>query len=237
MAVPALGRSPEKSSVVRAVIFDLDQTILDREKSLLDFLAWQCDGMLKPYIDDQAAFISRFVELDANGMVWKDRVYSALIGEFHLEAWSCEELLSVYELCFCAFSVPRLGVIEAVNTISTRYNLGLISNGMTPFQERNFRGLGIASMFGSVIVSAAVNLRKPDSAIFHLACSELGVRPEEAVYVGDNPITDIEGAKDAGLRTIFVPSSAHPHCEAADANCNDMSQLPRIIEEIGEPSS
>jgi putative hydrolase of the HAD superfamily len=190
--------------------------------------------MLKPYIEDQAAFISRFVELDANGTVWKDNVYSSLIDEFYLEAWSCEELLSVYESCFCAFSVPRPGVLEALDTLSTRYKIGLISNGMTPFQERNFRGLGIASMFGSVIVSAAVNMRKPDSAIFHLACSELGVRPEESVYVGDNPIVDIGGARDAGLRTIFVPSSAHPHCGAADATCHDMIQLPRIIEEIGE---
>ncbi len=87
-------------------------------------------------------------------------------------------------------------------------------------------------MFSSVIVSAAVNLRKPDSAIFHLACSELGVRPDEAVYVGDNPVADIEGARDAGLRTIFIPSVAHPHCVAADATCSDMSQLPGIISEI-----
>lgn len=219
---------------MRAVIFDLDQTLLDREKSLLDFLAWQCEGMLRPYLDDQAAFISRFVELDANGTVWKDKVYSGLIAEFHLEAWSCAELLSVYESCFCAFSVPRPGVLEALDSISSRYKLGLISNGMTPFQERNFRGLGIASMFGSVIVSAAVNLRKPDPAIFHLACSELGVRPDEAVYVGDNPIADIEGARNAGLRTIFIPSAAHPVCAAADAFCDDMRRLPEILDLIGE---
>ncbi|MEZ5329812.1 MAG: hypothetical protein R3F19_32590 [Verrucomicrobiales bacterium] len=106
---------------MRAVIFDLDQTLLDRERSLLNFLAWQCEGMLKPYIDDPAAFISRFVELDANGTVWKDKVYSELIGEFHLEGWwSCPELLSVYESCFCAFSVPKAGVLDALATISKR---------------------------------------------------------------------------------------------------------------------
>lgn len=222
---------------MRAVIFDLDQTLLDRDRSLLGFLVWQCEGMLKPYIDDKVAFISRFVELDANGTVWKDKVYSALIGEFQIEGWSCAELLSVYESCFCAFSVPRPGVLEALDTISTRYKLGLISNGMTPFRERNFRGLGVVSMFSSVIVSAAVNLRNPDPAIFYLACSQLGVRPDEAIYVGDNPIADIEGARDAGLRTIFVPSVSHPHCVAADASCSDMSQLPRLINKIGEQYS
>lgn len=190
--------------------------------------------MLRPYIEDQAAFISRFVELDANGTVWKDEVYSALIAEFQIEGWSTSELLFVYESCFCAFSVPGPGVLEALEDLSTRYKLGLISNGMSPFQERNFRNLGVSSMFGSVVVSAAVDLRKPDSAIFHLACSELQVHPSEAFYVGDNPVADIEGARDAGLRTIFVPSPAHPHCAAADATCNDMRTLPRILNEIGE---
>ena len=224
----------QQNTVVRAVIFDLDQTLLDREKSLLDFLNWQCEGMLKPYIDDQEEFISRFVELDANGKVWKDTVYATLIDEFQIEGWSFEELLSVYESCFSAFCVPKPSILDALAAISTRYELGLVSNGMSPFQERNFRGLGVESLFSSVIVSAAVNLRKPDSAIFHLACSELDVRPSEAFYVGDNPVADIEGARDAGLRTIFIPSSIHPHCAIADASCEDMRQLPRIIDEIGE---
>jgi len=219
---------------IRAVIFDLDQTLLDRSSSLSAFLRWQTEGMLKPDLKNPAGFISRFLELDANGTVWKDKVYSTLIDEFNLEGWSCSELLSVYEYCFCAFSIPKPGVPEALNTIGKHYKLGLISNGMTPFQERNFRTLGIASMFGSVIVSAAVNLRKPDPAIFHLACSELSVTPNEAVYVGDNPVADIEGAKDSGLRTIFIPSAVYPHCMSADESCNDMSHLPQILNKIGE---
>ncbi|MFT5123252.1 MAG: putative hydrolase of the HAD superfamily [Candidatus Omnitrophota bacterium] len=145
-------------------------------------------------------------------------MYAALIREFQIEGWSCAELLAIYESCFCAYSVPKPGILDALTEISTRYKLGLISNGMSPFQERNFRGLGVASIFESVTVSAAVNLRKPDPAIFHLACSELDVLPSEAFYVGDNPIADIEGARDAGLRTIFIPSSAHPHCAAADGD-------------------
>ena len=222
---------------MRAVIFDLDQTLLDRVKSLQDFLSWQCEGMLRPYVEDQAAFISRFVELDANGTVWKDKVYSSLIAEFHIESWSSSELLAVYESCFCAFCVPMPGVIDALEDISTRFKLGMISNGMSPFQERNFRSLGVASLFGSVIVSAAVNLRKPDSAIFHLACSELSVRPDEAFYVGDNPVADIEGARDAGLRTIFIPSAAHPQCLTANATCTDMRQLPELLDKIGEQAA
>lgn len=213
----------------KAVIFDLDQTLLDRERSLLDFVKWQCRGMLRSHIRDEAAFVARFVELDANGTVWKDQVYKTLLEEFAVGGWSAEELLSVYENCFCGFAVPKQGIIEAVELLSKSYQLGLVSNGRSPFQERNFRALGFATLFKSVIVSEAVSLRKPDPRIFHLCCSELGVTPSNSIYVGDHPLADIEGARNAGLRTIFIPGSLHSDCPSADAVCADMSQLARLI--------
>ena len=220
---------------MRAVVFDLDQTLLDRTASLLEFLRWQAAGMLGSELEDPDAFISRFVELDDNGRVWKDEVYRRLIEEFEIGGWAMEELLSVYENRFSTFCVPRLGVRQAIEElVEANYRLGLISNGKTPFQERNFRALGFADHFGSIIVSEAVGLRKPDARIFHLGCSELEVTPEEAAFVGDSPTADIEGAKEAGLRTIFVPSDLYPACEIADETCRDMHELPRVIAKLGQ---
>lgn len=222
---------------MRAVLFDLDQTLLDREQSLLDFVRWQCRGMLRPYVDDENRFVARFIELDANGTVWKDKVYEALVEEFQIREWSGQELLSIYENCFCGFSVARAGIRNAVEDLSRDHRIGLISNGMSPFQERNFRGLGLSSFFQSVIISQAVNLRKPDARIFQRGCDELGVVPSEAVYVGDNPISDIEGAKDAGLRTVFIPTVLYPECAVADAVCGDMSDLPAMVRSLANRTS
>lgn len=218
---------------MEAVIFDLDQTLLDRDRSLRNFIRWQCQGMLGPYIDHhEAAFTSRFLELDANGSVWKDSVYATLIDEFSLADWSVQELLAVYEACFCAFSVPREGTIAAIHLLSAQYKLGLISNGRSPFQQRNFRALGIHDLFASIIVSQSVGLRKPDPRIFHLGCQELDVLPEAAIYVGDRPISDIKGAKSAGLKTILMATPSHSQCEVADAICSTMVELPSIVENI-----
>lgn len=215
---------------IDAVIFDLDQTLLDRERSLQAFISWQCHGMLSPYLENKLDFIARFIELDANGTLWKDKVYAALIDEFSLTEWSVKELLSVYETCFCAFAVPREGGIEAIQQLSKKYKLGLISNGMSPFQERNFTALGIASLFKSVIVSQAVGFRKPDPKIFLLGCQELGVSPQRTIYVGDNPISDINGAINAGLHTIFVTTALYPECRSAHGICSDLRSLPSIVE-------
>ena len=217
---------------MRAVIFDLDETLLDRTTSLLNFLEWQTGGMLGPDLRNPSEFISRFLELDDDGRVWKDEVYQHLIEEFEIANWKPEELLAVYETCFCAFCVPRAGVDEALQDLSPNYHLGLISNGKTPFQERNFRALRYSSIFDTVIVSDAVGLRKPDARIFELGCSELGVAPHEAIFVGDNPVADIGGARGAGLRTIFVPLDSNEFCEESDATCTDMSSLPAVIAEL-----
>ena len=66
---------------IKAVLFDLDQTLLDRTASLKSFVDWQVKGMLRSQVSDRDLFIKRFIELDANGKVWKDRVYEILIDE------------------------------------------------------------------------------------------------------------------------------------------------------------
>ena len=64
----------------------------------------------------------------------------------------------------------------------------------------------ISEYFNAIVVSEEIGWRKPSSHIFQHALNCLKVQANEAVYVGDSPIEDIKGAKDAGLRTVFVPS-------------------------------
>ena len=56
------------------------------------------------------------------------------------------------------------------------------------------------------MVSEENGWRKPSSHIFQDALNKLQVQANEAVYIGDSPIEDIKGAKEAGLKTVFVPS-------------------------------
>lgn len=60
---------------MKAVIFDLDGTLLDRESSLLSFLEDQYVRFRGLQKIDKQAFVNRFVELDCRGYVWKDAVY------------------------------------------------------------------------------------------------------------------------------------------------------------------
>ena len=45
---------------------------------------------------------------------------------------------------------------------------------------------------------------KPDAPIFHATCERLGVQPSQLLHVGDDPLLDVSGARDAGLRTCWI---------------------------------
>ena len=139
--------------------------------------------------------------------------------------------MSIKKLAFSAFCKPKEGVIEAILELEkSDYKLGLISNGKTPFQERNFNVLGISEKFDSIIVSEAVGYRKPQKEIFTLACTQLKTTPNNVIFIGDNPKSDIEGANNCGMYTIYIPGNYGEYCESANATCKDFKELVEIVQ-------
>ena len=217
---------------MKAVLFDLDNTILDRTRSLELYLAWEADEHLNLSYDDCERYIEKFIELDANGMLAKEKVYAELITQFGIQQYSVAELTQTYRTQFGRFSCEKRHAADAVRTLKSHaIKTGIISNGKSPFQEDKINDLGMADDFDTIIVSEAVGIRKPESAIFSLGCENLGVNATECVFVGDNPVADIEGANNVGMFSVFIPSRYYPACAAANAICRDMRDLPSIVAE------
>lgn len=219
--------------MLKAILFDLDQTLLDRNTSLIKFIEWQVNFFqLVPHQNKQA-FITRFIELDNNGNVWKDLVYSQLVKDFNIKNFSVETLLESYINDFNKFSSPFERVPETIQNLYYKgYKLGLVSNGKSPFQENNFYALGLREYFSTIIVSEAVGIRKPDPQIFEYACKELSYSPNECIFVGDNPKADIEGVKKVGMQTIFFHPDPSIHCPLADEKIHHYDQLETAINKL-----
>jgi putative hydrolase of the HAD superfamily len=101
----------------------------------------------------------------------------------------------------------RTGAKPLLKQAQSECKIGLISNFThAPVIYKSLRKVGIDGYFNAVVVSDANGWRKPSGEIFKDALSRLQVKADEAVYVGDSPIEDIKGAKDAGLKTVFVAS-------------------------------
>ncbi len=217
---------------MRAALFDLDETILDRSGSLRDFANWQATEIPDSSISNTTLFVERFIELDQNGVVWKDKVYESLICEFNIKGYSVEDLLNTYLERFRDFCKPRHGALDVIQAFARKeYKIALVSNGKTPFQENNFQALGFNEFFDCVIISDAVGIRKPDKAIFELACKSINADISASVFIGDNPVADIKGAKDAGMATIYVPTDPQQEpCRFADKTFYQLSDLAAHIE-------
>ncbi len=97
------------------------------------------------------------------------------------------------------FTVPVLTLLRA------KYRMAIVSNFAIPEAEMKMLcESDLDKFFDAVIVSGAINKRKPSPIIFKRALHQLGTDPSDAVFVGDTPYADIWGAKEAGMRTVLI---------------------------------
>ncbi len=113
-------------------------------------------------------------------------------------------------------AVEMLAALKALDL-----RIGLISNaGITPgvVLARIMDDLGMGVHFDLTVFSDEVELSKPAAAIFQRALDEMGVAPDEAVFVGDQPLLDVSGARRAGMWMVQI----------GDIECTDEQPHARI---------
>lgn len=100
--------------------------------------------------------------------------------------------------------------------------LALLSDAQRCFTYQECSLLGIDKFFEHMVLSTHFGFKKPDPRLFAIACNLLNVTPAEAVYVGDNPEKDIEGARETGMRTILVDRGQLRGAEGSDFQARDL---------------
>lgn len=102
---------------------------------------------------------------------------------------------------------PKQCAVQLLQTAKTEHRLGLISNfTYAPVIRSALKKLCMGQFFDAVMISEEVGWRKPSVKIFERALNLLDANAGETVYVGDSPLEDVKGARDLGMKTIFVPS-------------------------------
>ena len=82
---------------------------------------------------------------------------------------------------------------------------GIVTNGPSRMQRHKCQAVGLDRIAPFIIVSEEVGYAKPDPRIFRDALDATGLaKPEQIMFVGDNPATDIDGARRFGMRTAWV---------------------------------
>ena len=217
----------------KAVLFDLDGTLLNRDKSVELFINQQYERLyeLLSHIPKEQ-YISRFIELDNHGYVWKDKVYQQLISEFNIPSVTWEELLQDYVKQFKHHCVGFPHIHKMLEELkNNKIALGMITNGYGQFQMDNIKALDIEKYFDVILVSEWEGIKKPNPQIFINALEKLNVEPSESVFIGDHPENDVKAAQNVGMKGIWKKDNQWANLEA-DAIIDDYSELPLILKNL-----
>ena len=184
---------------LRAVLFDMDGTLLDTAPDFIATIqAMRADRSLPP-ADERA--IRQVVSGGARAMVMAAFALEPSAAEF--EPLRLEFLARYQEHC-AVFTRPYPGIAELLADIErARLLWGVVTNKPLRFAEPIMQRLGLAERSALLICPDHVKNSKPDPEPMILACSRLGLEPASVLFVGDD-LRDIESGRAAGTRTAAV---------------------------------
>ena len=122
---------------------------------------------------------------------------------------------------------------ETLHKLHGKYKLGLVSNFAIPeCVVKLLEQHGLDKLFTVIIVSGAVNKRKPNPEIFKEALNKLQVAASETVFVGDTVDADVKGPKDVGMKTIYIDRRPQKELEQVcpDQTIKSLNELPAAIQ-------
>jgi len=240
---------------IRALLFDVNGTLVDIEtdewmeeayRAVAHFLTYQGISLRRFEVRDLyfrimkeqfAASKEIYPEFDAVA-VWREVIRRSATA--YTRSLDPEKLLQmplflaelqrgVSRKRLCAFPQTQ----EILAGLKTRYRLAVVSDAQSAFAVPELRAVGLADYFAPIVISGDYGYRKPDPRLFQAALTELQVRPEEAIFVGNDRFRDVLGPKRLGMKTIlFCPSGnpgGSPETEP-DYILYQYADLPRAVE-------
>jgi len=199
-----------------AVILDLNGTLaegFDRFGSEHDYMATylrlggaQLSANALRHLLDRlmAELLARYDAGPADPFPQLSTLLTALAELPSAELRLLEELVAEHEMG--TISAAR---VELVGRLGQTHRLGMISDLWAPSgRYREYLGtLGLTRIFGSVVFSCEQGAVKPSPRLFQRSLAELGVTPQQAVFVGDQEKRDVIGAANCGIATILIDAA------------------------------
>ena len=225
--------------MIKAVTFDFGDTLAtgklnvkDYRKRLLSYihsLGWAVnEASLEKAMDGMLVKLRKAREKNLEPRF--EELYSSVLGELGIAA-SEDVLNHIYELYLQSFPCQIIpGVEEVLTTLQRLYKLAVISNATSNLPRHVLDKHGLSSFFHVVVVSRDIGFRKPDPRIFIYTLKELQVKSQQAIHVGNSMQTDVIGAKNVGMKTVWIKKEEQPILEKPDYTINSITELPRILE-------
>ena len=240
---------------IRALLFDINSTLIDIEtdermeeayRAIAHFLTYQGIDLRRGMVLDLYFQVMKehferssetHPEFDAVE-VWRE-ILSRTGGSYtrSLPPEKLKELPLVIAEMQRGISRKRLcpypQVRETLDRLKPHYRMAIVSDAQTAYALPELRAVGLHEYFDPIVISGDYGYRKPDARLFKTALDALEVRPEEAIFIGNDRYRDVFGAKQVGMKTVLFysgPSSGRAEGAEPDYIVYQFAELPAAIE-------
>ena len=230
--------------MVRAIIFDLDDTLLDFVGAERLAIAKTLDTLGIPYTDTT---LDRYHEINKacwgmleRGEITRDELlthrFSLLYSEMGADG-DPVKTKAIYEGLLAEGHNIIPGAVDLLDSLKDKYTLILASNGSTAIQESRIAKSGIGRFFSGIFISESIGFKKPDPDFFDYLFAKMnGIKREETIIVGDSLGSDILGGINAGITTCLYNPHGTPTAGSLrpDYEVRELSLLPALLEKINK---
>ena len=203
------------------VLFDLDLTLYDSDTSFAAAFDTTVRSVGLEPTDEVFAVFDRI-----NGELWgaveAGRIspndvrvtrFERLTGELGV-AGDAEEMGATFLQVLTDVGELYPGAAELLDDLSNRFVLGMVTNGIGSVQRGRIARLGLERHFDAISISGELAVSKPGRAIFDHTLAQLGATDRsEVVMIGDSLSSDIAGARNAGIASIWFNPNGAEHGE------------------------
>jgi len=227
--------------MLKAILFDLDNTLLDfsgfkRETALAAAKAMRKTGV--PH-DEKLIYNKVFEIYERKGIEYQ-LTFNEVLRELGIENHSQFErakqaAIIAYTKKKFELIRPRTSVIRVLNSLKGKYKLGIVTDAPKDKAWQRLILAGLDGYFFPVVTFSDTNVQKPSTTPFKRALALLKIQASEALYVGDNPERDMIGAKKAGLHTCLAKYGCMDYAEemdVADYSLDELGKLKNVIKQI-----
>lgn len=204
--------------MIRDVLFDLDDTLFDFHADERVALSRTFEALGMELTDEIAACYSRINQAQWQALERGEltraqlqlRRYELLFEQLGASTALAPQAAKLYPQ-FLARSYHYLpGAKELLLRLQGRYRLSLVSNGNLAVQQGRLARSGIGAYFSNIFISEQMGAEKPNVRFFELLEQSLeGYERTQTVIVGDSLTSDMQGGKNAGIRTVWYCPKAN----------------------------
>jgi len=217
------------SANIRYIFFDLDDTLLDHKRAeKQSLLACQRefdplhrvdpDHLVQTYRTINAGLWDQYSSGAIDRATLSRLRFEQTLTHLDVEPADAEGFRQVYMAKYRRYWEWIPGAKMTWEKVRSEWPVGIITNGFSETQKEKFQRFGFDHTAHRLVISEDVGVMKPHPHIFNYAAESAGVAPEQILYVGDSPHTDIVGAAASGFKTAWYKPHPHPDQERIPAD-------------------